>query len=62
MTIWWGRLEFRRLKPWKVTKYEILVRMVCVTVLDYTHICNMKIHAAKWKKLQDTVLSLSDRM
>jgi hypothetical protein len=62
MTLWWGRLKFRRHKPWKVTKYEVLVRMVCVTVSDYTRIYSMEIHAAKWKKLQDTVLSLSERM
>ena len=62
MTLWWGRLKFRRHKPWKVTKYEVLVRMVCVTVLDYTRIYSMEIYAAKWKKLQDTVLSLSERM
>jgi len=40
MTLWWGRLKFRRHKPWKVTKYEMLVRMVCVTVLDNARICN----------------------
>jgi hypothetical protein len=62
MTLLWGHLKFRRHKPWKVTKYEVLVRMVCVTVSDYTRIYSMEIYAAKWKKLQDTVLSLSDRM
>ena len=36
MTLWWGCLKFRRYKPWKVTKYEVQVRMVRVTVSDYT--------------------------
>jgi hypothetical protein len=62
MTLWWGCLKFWRHKPWKVTKYEVLVRMVRVTVSDYTRIYDMEIYAAKWKKLQETVLSLSDRI
>jgi hypothetical protein len=33
--------------------------MVCEAVSDY--ICNMKIYAARQKKLENTVLSLSDR-
>ena len=40
-------------------KYGVLLRMVCKAVLGY--ICNMEIHSAEGKKLEDTVLSLLDR-
>jgi hypothetical protein len=39
-------------------KYGVLVRMVCEEVSGY--ICNMEIYAAEVKKLEDTVLTLSD--
>ena len=37
----------------KITKYGILVRMVCEVVLRY--ICNVEIYAAEGKTLEDTV-------
>ena len=59
MIPWPGRLKFRTYNPGKITKYGVLVRMVCVTVWGY--ICNMEIYSAEGKKLEDKVLSLSDR-
>ena len=40
-------------------KREVVVKMVCQAVSGY--VCNMEIYAAEGKKLEDTVLSLSDR-
>jgi hypothetical protein len=54
-----GHLAFRTYNPGKKTKYGLLVRMVCEAVSGY--ICNMEIHTAEGKKLQDTVLSLLNR-
>jgi hypothetical protein len=51
-------LKFRTYNPGKI-KYGVLVRMVCEEVSGY--ICNMEIYAAEGKKLEDTVLALSDR-
>jgi hypothetical protein len=45
--------------PTKITKYGVLVRMVCEALSGY--VCNMDIHAAEWKKLEDIVLPLLDR-
>ena len=59
MVPWWGRLKFRTYIPGKITKYGVLVRMVCEAVSGY--ISNMKIYSAEGKKLEDTVLSLLDR-
>jgi len=59
MITWWGHLKFRTYNPRKITKYGLLVRMECETVLGY--ICNMGIYSAEGKKLEDTVLSLLDR-
>jgi len=53
------RLKFRTHNSRKITKYGVLVRMVCETVSGY--ICNMEIYSAEGKKLEDTVLSLLDR-
>ena len=52
-------MKFRTYNPEKITKYGVLVRMVCNAFLGY--ICNMEIHSAEGKKLEDTVLSLLDR-
>jgi len=41
MIPWQGHLKFRTYNPGKITKYELLVRMVCEAVLGY--ICNMEI-------------------
>jgi len=59
MIPWRGRLKFRTYNPGKITKYGLLVRMVCEAVSGY--ICNMEIYSAEGKKLEDTVLSLLDR-
>jgi hypothetical protein len=59
MIPWRGRLKFRTYIPGKITKYGLLVRMVCEAVSGY--ICNMEINSAEGKKLEDTVLSLLDR-
>jgi len=49
-------MKFRTYNPGKITKYGVLVRMVCEAVPGY--ICNMEIYSAEGKKLEDTVLSL----
>jgi len=49
-----GCLKFRTYNPGKITKYRVLVRMVCEAVSGY--ICNMEIYSAEGKKLEDTVL------
>ena len=54
MIPWWGHLKFG-----KITKYGVLVRMVCEAVSGY--ICNVEIYSAEGKKLEDTVLSLLGR-
>jgi len=59
MIPWRGRLKFRTYNPGKITKYGVLVRMVCEAVSGY--ICNMEIYSAEGKKLEETVLSLLDR-
>jgi len=56
LTTWWGHLKFTIYNPEKITKYGVLVRMVCDAVLGY--ICNVEIYSAERKKLEDTVLSL----
>jgi len=53
---WRGRLKFKAYNPGKITKYGVLVRMVCEAVSGY--ICNMDIYSAEGKKLEDIVLSL----
>jgi hypothetical protein len=55
----WGCLKFRKYNPGKITKYGVLVRMMCEAASGY--ICNMEIYSAEGKKLKDTVLSLLDR-
>jgi len=54
MIPWRGRLKFRTYNPGKITKYGVLVRMVCEAVSGY--IGNMEIYSAERKKLEDTVL------
>jgi len=55
------RLKFRTCNPRKIliTKYGVLVRMVCEAVSGY--ICNMEIYSAVGKKLEDTMFPLLDR-
>jgi len=59
MISWQVHLKFRTYNPGKITKYGVLVRMVCEAVWGY--ICNMEIYSTEGKKLEDTVLSLVDR-
>jgi hypothetical protein len=59
MIPWWDRLKYRTYNPGKITKYGVLVRMVCEAVSGF--ICNMEIYPAEGKKLEDTMLSLVDR-
>ena len=54
-----GYLKFRTYNPKKITKYGVLVRVVCEAVWGY--IQNMEIYSAEGKKLEDTVLSLFDK-
>jgi hypothetical protein len=50
---WGGRLRFRIYNPCKITKYGILVRMVCESMSGY--ICNMQIYDGKCGALTETV-------
>ena len=59
MIPWWGCLKFRTYSPEKITKYGVLVRLVCEAVSSY--IFNVGIYSAEGKKLEDTMLSLLDR-
>jgi len=54
MIPWRGHLKFRTYNSWKITKYGVLVGMVCEAVSFF--ICNIEIYSAE--KLEDTVLSL----
>lgn len=56
MVPWRGRLRFRTYNPAKLTKYGLLVRMVCES--DTGYICNMDIYTAEGKKLEETILSV----
>jgi hypothetical protein len=56
MIPWRGRLRFRTYNPAKITKYGLLVRMVCES--DTGYICNMEIYTGEGKKLEETVLSV----
>ena len=58
MIPWQGHLKFRIYNPGKITKYEVLVRMVCEAVSGY--IRNMEIYSVDGKKMEATVLSLLD--
>ena len=49
-----GCLKFRMYNPGKITKYGVLVRIVCEAVSGY--ICNME------AQVGDTVLSLVDNL
>jgi len=42
-----GRLKFRKYNPGKITKYGVLVRMMCEVVSGY--MCNMQIYSAEAK-------------
>jgi hypothetical protein len=59
MIPWRGCLKFRTYNPGKITKYGVLVRMVCEAVSGST--CNMEIYAAERMTLEVTVLSLLER-
>jgi hypothetical protein len=51
--IWRGHLRFRVYNPGKITKYGILVRIVCESKSGY--ICNMHIYDGKCGPLTETV-------
>jgi hypothetical protein len=51
-TIRQGHLKFRMYYPRKITKYRVLVRMVCEALSGY--ICKMAIYAAEGQKLEDS--------
>ena len=53
MIPWRGCLKFRTSNPGEITKYGVLMKMVCEAVSCY--ICNMEIYSAEGKKLEDTV-------
>ncbi|KAL6421456.1 hypothetical protein ACFW04_013911 [Cataglyphis niger] len=53
---WRGRLSFRTYNSAKLTKYGILVRMLCEGISGY--ICNFEIYSGSGAKLQDIVLSI----
>ena len=53
---WRGRLSFKTYHPAKITKYGILLRMVCESESGY--ICNFQIYAGKGQKLEETILSV----
>jgi hypothetical protein len=53
-----GHLKFRTYNPGKITKYGVLVRMLCEAVSGYVY--NMEMYSAEGKK-GDTVLSILDR-
>ena len=50
---WWGRLQFHAYNPGKITKYGILVWMVCESSTGY--ICNLQIFDGKCGPLTETV-------
>ena len=50
---WRGRLRFHVYNPGKITKYGILVRMVCESSTGY--ICNLQIYDGKCGPLTETV-------
>ena len=52
MIPWRGRLKFRTYNPRKITKYGVLLRMVCEAVLGSN--CNIEMYSAEGKKLEDT--------
>jgi len=58
MIPWHGCPKFRTYNPGKITKYGVLVRMLCEAVSGY--VCNLEIYSAEGKKLEETVLSLLD--
>jgi len=50
---WRGRLQFHVYNPSRITKYSILVRMVCESSTGY--ICNLQIYDGKCGPLTETV-------
>lgn len=51
-----GRISFRTYNPAKITKYGILIRMLCESESGY--ICNFEVYSGQGKKLQETILSV----
>ena len=53
MIPWKGHLKFRTYNPAKITKYGLLIRLVCES--DTGYICNMEIYTGERKKLEEIV-------
>ncbi|KAI4475986.1 hypothetical protein M0804_013971 [Polistes exclamans] len=51
-----GRISYRTYNQAKITKYGILIRMLCESESGYT--CNFEIYSGQGKKLQETILSI----
>ncbi|KAI4480732.1 hypothetical protein M0802_014124 [Mischocyttarus mexicanus] len=51
-----GLISYRTYNPAKITKYGILIRMLCESESGY--ICNFEIYSGQGKKLQETILSI----
>ena len=56
MIPWRGDLRFQTYNPAKITKYDLLVRIVCES--DTGYICNIEIYTGERKKFEETVLSV----
>jgi hypothetical protein len=55
-----GHLKFRTYNPGKITKYGVLVRMLCDAVSGYAY--NMEMYSAEGKKLEDTVITFRQKL
>ncbi|KAI4475939.1 hypothetical protein M0802_014972 [Mischocyttarus mexicanus] len=51
-----GLISYKTYNPAKITKYGILIRMLCESESGY--ICNFEIYSGQGKKLQETILSI----
>lgn len=53
---WRGRLSIKTYNPAKLTKYGILIKILCEARIGY--VCNFRVYAADGQKLEDTYLLL----
>lgn len=53
---WRGRLSFKVYNASKITKYGLLIRMVCEARTGY--ICNFRMYCGEGSRLQETILNL----
>ncbi|XP_035731236.1 piggyBac transposable element-derived protein 4-like [Vespa mandarinia] len=56
MIPWRRRLNFKVYNPSKITKYDLLVRMVCASVTGY--ILGFKLYSGTGQKIEKTVMDL----